>query len=301
MSAAPSLSISKPAQFDAFGCAAGLLQADHALSGSDIQFFRKTSAQSSGQFAMPAAERGFVVGVSMHAGHRRRIMQGHRVGTYDFDAGAIYIRDLAEDYKADFQSSFDFILMELPRGLIERTSTEVGRTRLRSLRTTAGQQDAVLGHLAHAMAPALQHPQQSCRLFVDQLSMAIGAHLVCQYGGDAVASPKTNRLLSPRSVSRAKEMLVARLDGDVSVAEVADACHMSRSHFTRAFRDTTGHTPYQWLLAQRIERACALLCDPAMSLAEVAIGCGFADQSHFTRAFSRAMGMTPGQWRRRTT
>ncbi|RZT30762.1 AraC family transcriptional regulator [Cupriavidus agavae] len=299
MSALSPQSAPKPGPCDAFGCAAGLLHADQALAGSDIHFYRKISAQPSGQFVMPATERGFVVGVSMQAGHRRRIFRGQRATLHHFEPGAIYIRNLAEDYRADFQARFDFILMELPRGLIERTSTELGRTRLRSLREIAGEQDAVLAHLAHAMAPALRQPQQVSRLFVDQLSMAIGAHLVCQYGDGSVASPKTNRLLSARALSRAREMLVARLDGDVSIAEVADACHMSRSHFTRAFRDTTGQTPYQWLLSQRIERACALLRDASLPLAEVAVTCGFADQSHFTRAFSRATGATPGQWRRR--
>lgn len=284
---------------DTFGCSSDKLHADQALVGADIHFHRKSSRQQSGQISMPAAERGFVAGIALEAGHRRRIIRGQRAGTHDFAAGDLYVRSLAEDYKADYQTRFDFILMELPRSFIERTSGEMGRTRLRALRETAGQADPVLALLAQALVPALCRPEQACRLFVDQLAMTIGTHLVGQYGDEPVQSTKINRLLSPRCVARAKELLAARIDGEVSIAEVADACALSRSHFTRAFRDTTGQTPYQWLLAQRLERACVLLTNAAMPLAEVAVACGFADQSHFTRAFSRHMGMAPGAWRRR--
>ena len=76
------------------------------------------------------------------------------------------------------------------------------------------------------------------------------------------------------------------------------ACGLSRSYFIEAFRETTGQTPYQWVQAQRLARAQALLVQPGLSLAAIALACGFADQSHFTRVFTRHMGMPPGTWRR---
>ncbi|MEF3129654.1 AraC family transcriptional regulator [Rhizobium leguminosarum] len=68
----------------------------------------------------------------------------------------------------------------------------------------------------------------------------------------------------------------------------------------RAFRETTGMTPYQWVLRERIDRARNLLRTSKTPLAEVAIACGFADQSHFTRVFAGIVGTTPGNWRRNT-
>ena len=41
-----------------------------------------------------------------------------------------------------------------------------------------------------------------------------------------------------------------------------------------------------------------MLLGSALSLAEVALACGFADQSHFTRVFTRTVGTSPGAWRR---
>jgi len=289
-----------PSPLDTFGCAAGKLAEDLSLAGSDVQFFRKrTVSERASQVVVPAAERGFLVGVSLSAGHCRRIFCGRRASTHDFEAGSIYVRSLFEDYKADFHNGFDFLLMELPRAFIERIGAEQGQGSLRELRSMAGEADPVLAHLALALVPALQQPAQAPRLFVDQLGMAIGTHLVGRYGKAGTAAVMAGWQLSRRGLARAKEMLIAKIDGDLSIADVADACQLSRSHFTRAFRASTGQTPYQWLMAQRLERARALLRDSTLPLAQVAITCGFADQSHFTRVFSRAVGAAPGIWRRR--
>lgn len=52
------------------------------------------------------------------------------------------------------------------------------------------------------------------------------------------------------------------------------------------------------MVLRRCELAKELLRSSPLSLAEIALACGFADQSHFTRAFARLVGMTPGAWRR---
>jgi len=69
-------------------------------------------------------------------------------------------------------------------------------------------------------------------------------------------------------------------------------------HFARLFRQTTGESPHQFVLRQRIERAQRLLAEGGMPLAHVAVESGFADQSHLTRAFKRQLGLTPRAYRR---
>src|SRR5262249_49577086 len=94
------------------------------------------------------------------------------------------------------------------------------------------------------------------------------------------------------------EMLAANLANDISLARIAEACRLSTSHFTRAFHETMGMPPHQWLLKRRVETAMSILRESALSLHEVALSCGFADQSHFTRTFSRWTGQGQGTWRR---
>ena len=68
-------------------------------------------------------------------------------------------------------------------------------------------------------------------------------------------------------------------------------------NFSKAFKETLGIAPHQWLIRRRIEVAKALLKSPSLSLARVALECGFADQSHFQRVFKAHVGVTPGQYR----
>ncbi|MDH0737076.1 helix-turn-helix transcriptional regulator [Achromobacter spanius] len=94
---------------------------------------------------------------------------------------------------------------------------------------------------------------------------------------------------------QAKTML---LSGQNSVADVARACKLSRTHFTTAFRDAEGTTPHRWVLLQRIAEAREQLRIPNKTLADIALDCGFSDQAHFTRVFHNLVGVPPGAWRR---
>ena len=93
-------------------------------------------------------------------------------------------------------------------------------------------------------------------------------------------------------------MISASLDGDISLADLAKECRMSTAHFARAFRQSVGLSPHQWLLRRRVDQAKGLLRDRSLSLSDVAISCGFADQSHFIRVFRRMTCVSPGAWRR---
>jgi AraC-like DNA-binding protein len=104
--------------------------------------------------------------------------------------------------------------------------------------------------------------------------------------------------LAPWQARRAKELLNANLDGKLPLSQLAEECGLSTRHFARAFRQSTGVPPHRWLLSRRVERAKELLHDAALSLAEIALACGFADQSHFTRTFTTLVGLSPGLWRR---
>ena len=105
--------------------------------------------------------------------------------------------------------------------------------------------------------------------------------------------------LAPWQERRAKEVLSANLDGGVPLKDVARECRLSVSHFSRAFRRTMGVAPHHWLLTRRIEVAKEKLRDRRLSLSDVALVCGFADQSHLTRVFTGMVGVSPGAWRGR--
>ena len=289
-----------PAPKDTLGCMSGHLQRNQGLHASGIGIHRKTmDTHQLHHVETEASARGVLLGISMRDGHSRRILDGQRASCHDFDKGSIYIRSFSDRYRADIRRPFDFVLLEISPASLERAIEEKEGQRVGSLVHVAGVRDEVLLNLACALAPALEHPASASTLFVDQLSVAMTSYLVETYGDAAAAMPRTNRLLSRSHEARAKEMLRSKIEGSISITEIADACGLSRSYFIHAFRETTGYTPHQWLIAQRLEHARALLADFDMSLADVAAACGFADQSHFTRVFSQHCGAPPGIWRRR--
>lgn len=95
----------------------------------------------------------------------------------------------------------------------------------------------------------------------------------------------------------AKELMMAHLGSAIQISAIAKECALSRSHFSRAFKNSTGHTPSAWLLLARLTRAKELLTQTDWAISQVGYECGFADQPHFTRVFARELGMTPGKWR----
>jgi AraC family transcriptional regulator len=84
----------------------------------------------------------------------------------------------------------------------------------------------------------------------------------------------------------------------VRLGELSAIVGLSQSQFGRAFKASTGLSPHQWQLNARITKAQELLLSGALSLSEVALITGFAEQSHFTRVFKSVTGTSPAVWRR---
>lgn len=84
----------------------------------------------------------------------------------------------------------------------------------------------------------------------------------------------------------------------ISLGELAREAGISRFHFARQFRLSTGESPMEYLRRVRIERSKRILQARETTIAEVAATLGFSDQSHFTRIFGRLVGVSPGNFAR---
>jgi AraC family transcriptional regulator len=82
------------------------------------------------------------------------------------------------------------------------------------------------------------------------------------------------------------------------VSGLAAVMGYSPDHFARLFKRDFGITPYQYVLNRRVERAKSLLRARGLSIAEVAMTCGFSTQAHLSSAFKARVGTTPGAYRR---
>jgi AraC family transcriptional regulator len=103
--------------------------------------------------------------------------------------------------------------------------------------------------------------------------------------------------LAPWRENLVKQLIFEGLSDSLEVTELAKACALSRSHFSRAFKCSTGLSPQDWIRCQRIERAKQLIRDTDLTLTQISLECGFCDQAHFCHIFTRSEGITPFAWR----
>jgi AraC-like DNA-binding protein len=102
----------------------------------------------------------------------------------------------------------------------------------------------------------------------------------------------------PRHILRRVIERMRNLDTGLSLQMLAKESGYSRVHFVRMFRAATGHSPHNYLLRLRLDRARELLVSPTLSLTDIALECGFSSHSHLSRVFRQVLGATPSQYRR---
>ena len=137
--------------------------------------------------------------------------------------------------------------------------------------------------------PLLLQSQTTCLL-----------HALVTRGGTRHASSHPSGL-GKAQLAAALEMIEARLDDDLTLDELATGCKLSRFHFARQFRQSTGYAPYQYLLRRRIEKARVLLSSTDDGVGDTGIAVGYRDAAHFSRTFARHMGLSPQHYRAAAT
>lgn len=107
-----------------------------------------------------------------------------------------------------------------------------------------------------------------------------------------------NGRLSERQFRRVFDFIAEHLHENFGVTELADVAGLTRFHFSRAFKNVTGRSPYSYVLAYRVEQSIPLLEDPRLSLEAVARAVGFHSVVQFSRAFRELKGLSPAAYRR---
>jgi AraC family transcriptional regulator len=205
------------------------------------------------------------------------------------------VTDLNHRYTCQHLAPYDNVRALLHRSQLEILSEEMMGKRLNHLKLVQQSSDPIAHNLVQALLPALHQPTQADAMFVEHVMLALSAHIIRRYGDDGGAPSPV--VMQPWQERRAKEYMASRLTQGVTLEAVARACGMSRSHFARTFKRSTGMAPFEWMRHERINRAKQMLKGSDTPLICVAVECGFTDQSHFTRVFTKLVGTTPRAWR----
>jgi AraC family transcriptional regulator len=157
--------------------------------------------------------------------------------------------------------------------------------------------DARLGALVAAAHAEMVAGFSSGRLFLDSIEQAMAIALV---NGHAVRHRPAQMYrggLGSARLRRIKELVHAKIEDDLGLDDMAQSVGLSTAHFARMFRKSTGETPHQFVLRQRIERAKAMLRAPNARVLDVAVACGFKTQQHFAQVFRDVCRVSPTEYR----
>lgn len=135
------------------------------------------------------------------------------------------------------------------------------------------------------------------RLFLDSVEQAMAIALVRDHAVRHRPVQIYRGGLGAARLRRIKELVDAKMEDDLSLDEMAQSVGLSTAHFARMFRKSTGETPHQFVLRQRVERAKAMLRAPDARVFDVAMACGFKTQQHFAQVFRDVCDVSPTDYR----
>jgi AraC family transcriptional regulator len=224
---------------------------------------------------------------------------GRSVASGTFRPGVLIIIPEGSSSRWDIPKPVDVVQLYLPHATLKRVADEAKAGASTDLLERTAYPDAITSRLILSAAGVLEGNRPLDTLFRHQLTDLLATRLLAAHTSAPTTLQPTTGGLSPKVLLRAIERLRSDSDADVSLDALASDAGLSRFHFCRAFKESTGLSPHAWLRQYRLEHAMNMLRDTDASIVSVAVELGYASQTAFAAAFRRLTGETPSDWRRR--
>lgn len=166
--------------------------------------------------------------------------------------------------------------------------------------TSLESRSPIIESMARMAFDELQRGTESMgsNLYADSVANVLAVQLLREYSSHKI--PPEKRYVSGltnKKLAFVLDLIESDLSEDLSLTVLAKAAGLSEYHFLRMFKQSTGYTPHQYVINQRVERAKELLKNTDMTITEIAYLLGFSTPSHFTHLFRRKTGFLPSQVR----
>ncbi|PSB16286.1 AraC family transcriptional regulator, partial [filamentous cyanobacterium CCP2] len=158
--------------------------------------------------------------------------------------------------------------------------------------------DLLIHQIGLALRSSLEEDSGGSRFYADSMATALSAHLLRYYSTRNHHFQDYEDGLSKQKLRQAIEYIQANLGEDLSLSDIANELGMSQYYFCHLFKRSTGMSPHQFLIRQRVEQAKQLLKQSERTVTSIALDCGFANQSHFAKYFRQCTGLNPSQFRK---
>ena len=198
-----------------------------------------------------------------------------------------------------FDKDVDLLVMRLAHAFLLHVAEENGLSaETVELRPILDQRDDAVKHIGLAMLAEMKSGGASGRVYGDALATALATHLLRNHGASPQAVAEGRGGLSRSALRRVTEFVNDNLSMDIGLSEMAGVANLSRYHFSRQFKRSTGLSPHQYVIQRRVKRAKELLSGTDLSVGDVASAVGFTHQSHLAHHVRRHYGVAPSSLRR---
>ena len=134
-------------------------------------------------------------------------------------------------------------------------------------------------------------------MLLEQVSDTILVSMI-QSLGKTKFTGKVKGGLSPKVLMQVCDFVHAHFDRQIFLSELAEIAQLSEFHFCRMFKENLALTPQEYLNGVRVEQVKYLIAKSTLTLADIALQCGYSHQSHMGRNFKKIVGISPSQYRK---
>ncbi|MET4448842.1 AraC family transcriptional regulator [Bradyrhizobium sp. GM2.2] len=239
--------------------------------------------------------------IMAHKGVMQRMERrsGKSIAIGTFRPGVVNIVPEGSSSRWDIPKPVDVVQLYLPDATLQRVAGEAGTAGTAELIERTAHPDTITSRLLLSAADSLGGHGVLDALFRHQLTDLLATRLLAAHAGSPTTFQPTMGGLAPKVLLRAIERLRCDSEADVSLDALASDAGLSRFHFCRCFKESTGLSPHAWLRQHRLEQAMNILRESDESIVSVAAALGYSSQTAFAAAFKKLTGETPSDWRRR--
>lgn len=226
-----------------------------------------------------------------------RLSGFRRASAIDIGNG-LYSNIPDESFRGEADRAGDAVSVFITPSLLEslldtKYSPEVTLINLRGVRSAAP-----LAYLMRALLEDVQAGSPSGPVLGESIIAAIAGITHPIAIGKHEIKDRRKADLPTRTLNTIRDMIGADVAKPHHLPDLAAVANMSVRHFSRAFRQSTGLTPHQYILRARVEVARNLVSSTSLSYDKIAWTAGFSDRNHMATVFRKLIGVAPSHFRR---